>query len=167
MTEIIEKIRAEPLQKRKAELRTQYGLREVYNPMLSIPADLFQYVIFYYFCDVSIYLSYKFFRSTPVECLHTILLGPYKYLLKCTIPTLSSQQKEEVLTRVKAFNYSGFDCRVIGNVIRHHQSFVGRDYKAWAQMALYIIYPYLSDGDKEIWVALSKVYNVLCITYYR
>ena len=70
---------------------------------------------------------------------------------------MSSQQKEEVLTRVNAFNYSGFDCRVIGNVICHHQPFVGRDYKAWAQMALSIIYPYLSDGDKEIWVALSKV----------
>ena len=31
------------------------------------------------------------------------------------------------------------------------------DYKAWAQMALFIIYPYLSDGHKEVWLALSKV----------
>ncbi len=86
-----------------------------------------------------------------------MLLGPYKYLLKCTIRTLSSQQKEEVLARLRAFNYSGFRVKVLGNVIRHHQSFVGRDYKAWAQVALFIIYPYLSATDKEVWLALSKV----------
>ena len=98
-----------------------------------------------------------YYRSTPVESLHTVLLGPYKYLLKYTIPTLSSQQKAEVLARVRRFNYSGFDFRVLGNVIHHHKSFVGRDYKAWAQMALSVMYPYLSDGDKSVWIALSKV----------
>lgn len=96
-------------------------------------------------------------RCLPVESLHSILLGPYKYLLKSTIPTLSSGQKEEVLARVRAFNYSGFKVKLMGNVIRHHQSFVGRDYKAWAQMALFIIYPYLSASERKVWVALSKV----------
>lgn len=89
-----------------------------------------------------------------------MLLGPYKYLLKCTIPSLSSQQKEEVLARIRGFNYSGFDVRVLGNVIHHHRSFVGRDYKAWAQMALYVMFPYLSSADRTVWIALSKV-NVL------
>ena len=65
----------------------------------------------------------------------------YKYLLKTTIPKLSAEQKTEILARIRDFNYSGFGCRVIGNVIYNHQSFVGRDYKAWAQMALSIIYP--------------------------
>lgn len=97
------------------------------------------------------------YRSTPVESLHTILLGPYKYLLKSTIPKLSKQQKEEILARLRAFSYSGFRVRLFGNVVRHHQSFVGRDYKAWAQMSLFVIYPYLSDGDKAVWLALSKV----------
>ena len=93
-----------------------------------------------------------------MESLHSILLGPYKYLLKTTIPKLSAQQKEEVLARVRDFNYSGFDCKLLGNVIRYHQSFVGRDYKAWAQMALSVILPYLQHGDKVVWMALSKVY---------
>ncbi len=42
-------------------------------------------------------------RCTPIESLHTIILGPYKYLLKSTIPTLSRTQKEEVLARIRAF----------------------------------------------------------------
>ena len=92
-----------------------------------------------------------------MESLHTIVLGPYKYLLKTTIPTLSAQQKEEVLARIRAFNYSGFDCRLLGNIIHYHKSFVGRDYKAWAQMAMTVIYPYLSNNDKVVWKALSKV----------
>lgn len=96
-------------------------------------------------------------RSTPVESLHTILLGPYKYLLKTAIPTLSSQQKEEVLACIRGFNYSGFHVRVFGNVIRHHQSFVGRDYKAFAQMALFVLYPYLKNAEKIVWLSLLKV----------
>ena len=69
-----------------------------------------------------------------MESLYTLILGPYKYLLRSTLPALSAEQKEEVLAWIRDFNYSGFSCRVFGNSIHHHQSFVGRDYKAWAQM---------------------------------
>lgn len=92
-----------------------------------------------------------------METLHTILLGPYKYLLKVTIPRLTGQEKQEVLAKMNAFNYSGFDVKVFGNVVRHHQSFVGRDYKAWAQMALFIVGNYLSDDNRQVLLALSKV----------
>lgn len=92
-----------------------------------------------------------------METLHSILLGPYKYLLKTTIPGLKPQEKQEVLARMRQFHYSGFDGRVYGNVIRHHQSFVGRDYKAWAQMALFVIGSYLSDNQKKVLLSLSKV----------
>ena len=102
------------------------------------------------------------YTITPIETLHTILLGPYKYLLKTTIPKLSVRQKDEVLARIRAFNFSGFRVRLIGNVVRYHKSFVGRDYKAWAQMAPFIICPYLSEGDKSIWLALSKVNKLAC-----
>ena len=97
------------------------------------------------------------FRSTPVETLHTILLGPYKYLLKVFVPRLTAQQKEELLARMRAFNYSGFDGKVLGNVVYHHQSFVGRDYKAFAQMAPFVITSYLSDAKRKVLLALSKL----------
>ena len=66
------------------------------------------------------------------------------------IPKLSGDHQDEILARIRAFSYSGFRVRLLGNVIRHHQSFVGRDYKAWAQMELFIMYPYLSNGDKAV-----------------
>lgn len=101
-------------------------------------------------------------RSTPVEVLHTILLGPYKYLLKTTISQLTPLQKKEVLSRMNAFNYSGFNCRVIGNIIHHHKSFVSFSCKAWAQMALSIMSPYLQDSQKVVWTALGKVSVLFC-----
>lgn len=92
-----------------------------------------------------------------METLHTILLGPYKYLLKVTMPTLNATHKKEILSQMPAFNYSGFDGRVLGNVVHHHKSFVGRDCKAWAQMALFILGPYLSRAQQRVWLGLSKV----------
>ena len=96
-------------------------------------------------------------RSTPVKTLHTVLLGPYKYLLKSTIPKLSPRQKEELLSRIRVFNFSGFRVRLVGNVVQHHQSFVGRDYKAWAQVAPFVLFPYLTEEQRKVWLALSKV----------
>ena len=99
-------------------------------------------------------------RCTPVEVLHTILLGPYKYLLKDFVSRLSPSQKCEVLAKMSTFNYSGFQGKVIGNLVRYYKSLVGRDYKAWAQMALFVAGPYLTEGEKKIWLSLSKVSNV-------
>ncbi len=62
------------------------------------------------------------------------------------------------MARIKAFSYSGFRVKLAGNVVRYYQSFVGRDFKAWAQMAPFIIGPYLHEGQKEVWLALSKVH---------
>ena len=89
-----------------------------------------------------------------MEILHTILLGPYKYIWKKVMPTLNARQKKEVLARKAAFNYSGFDGKVLRNVVHHHQSFVGRDYKAWAQMARFIIGSYIDASQKRVWLGL-------------
>ena len=73
------------------------------------------------------------------------------------MPTLSKEHKQQVLARISAFNMSGFSVKIHGNVCRHYKSFVGRDYKAWAQMAIFILHPYLSSGQKIVLLSLSKV----------
>ena len=45
---------------------------------------------------------------------------------------------------------SGFSTKLHGSVCYYYQSFVGRDFKGWTQMALFILGPYLSDGQKEV-----------------
>ena len=96
-----------------------------------------------------------------METLHTILLGPFKYLLKSVMRRLTSLQKRQLLARISTFNYSDFKGKVLGNIVSYHRSFVGRDYKAWAQMAPFVMLPYLSEGEREVWISLSKVYETV------
>ena len=60
-----------------------------------------------YFTLSNIYI----YSSTPVEALHTILLGPYKYLLHSLMGHVSSAQKEEIQARIESFNFSVFDTK--------------------------------------------------------
>ena len=43
-----------------------------------------------------------------METLHTILLGPYKYMLRSLMGRLTSAQKEEIQAKIKCFDFSGF-----------------------------------------------------------
>ena len=79
------------------------------------------------------------YRGTPLEVLHTILLGLAKYMLKQFMPQLTNRMKEEVLARVNGFPHSGLRSKMFGNVCRYYNSFVGRDLpKGWSQMSVFI-----------------------------
>ena len=67
------------------------------------------------------------------------------------------EEKKQILAKMSTFNYSGFSTKVHGNVCYYYQSFVGRDFKGWMQMALFIISLFLSEEQKKVWILLSKV----------
>ena len=48
--------------------------------------------------------------------LHTIILGPYKYMLRAVMDKLTSRQKDEVLARISSFPFSGFKEKLQSNV---------------------------------------------------
>ena len=104
------------------------------------------------------------YRALPVEPLHTVPLGSCKYILKQVMPLFSLHQKKEILARVKAFNTSGFETKMYGNVCWYYGSFVGRDFKAWSQMAPFILDPYVSEGHKKVLLSYSKVHAMKLIT---
>ena len=89
--------------------------------------------------------------------LHTILLGLAKYMLKQFMPRLTNRMKEEVLARVNAFPQSGLHSKMFGNVCRYYNSFVGRDFKGWSQMSVFILSPYLCSDDRKVLLSFSKV----------
>lgn len=78
-------------------------------------------------------------------------------MLHSFVDKRSAQEKREILARIDAFPYCGFSCKITGNICYHYKSFVGRDFKAFLQMAMFIIYSYLSENEKECWINLSKV----------
>ena len=70
----------------------------------------------------------------------------------------SRQEKKEILARIKSFPpYCGFTTHITGNICYYYKSFVGCDFKAWMQMALFIIRPYLSESERKCWFELAKV----------
>ena len=61
--------------------------------------------------------------------------------------------------------------KMYGNVCCHYKSFVGRDFKGWAQIALFIMGPYLNDGRKRVPFNLLQgkhhtMYQKACIHFY-
>ena len=84
------------------------------------------------------------------------------------MPDFTHDQKTEILALIKAFNMSGFTTKMYGNVCYYYNSFVGRDFKAWSQMAIFILSPYLDAGRKEVLLNYSKVsfymYNIIYAT---
>lgn len=96
------------------------------------------------------------YRSTPVEVLHTILLGCCKYMLREFMSHRSSQEKKDIQAKIVSFPSSGFTVRVTGH-ISYFKSFVGRDFKALMQMALFIIPQYLTESEKKCWLQLAQV----------
>lgn len=95
-------------------------------------------------------------RSTPVEILHTLLLGLVKYMLREFMQKRSAAEKADILARVYGFPYCGFSTRITTNIRYHYKSFVGRDFKAFLQMAVFIVTPFISEQEKVCWFLLSK-----------
>eukprot|EP00731_Ephydatia_muelleri_P013887 Em0007g1197a len=160
----IEMIQLQPTEAGKAAMSKEIGLRDVPNFLLHIPADLFKYL---FSSHSSIHIYCIFNRSIPVEVLHTILLGLCKYFLKEVMPRLSKAQKKELLAWICAFNLSGFQDKVHGNVCNHFKSFVGRDFKAWAQMAILILSPYLSSEECEVLLSCMKVFRIAYCCHFK
>ena len=108
---------------------------------------------------------YTYFRSAPVEVLHTVLLGPYKYLTGKVMGRLTAKQKCEVKARIACVNYSSIEGHMSSDITRHSQSFLGRDFKVWAQMAPFILSPFLTPDELQLWLSLSEVYTIRITVY--
>ena len=103
------------------------------------------------------YSYHALYRSTPVEYLHTILLGPYKYLTASLMNRLTTKEKQEIKARLVAFDFAGFDKKLSTSICQHYQSFNGHDFKVLAQIAMFILWDVLQPDEKVVWLNLSKV----------
>ena len=89
-----------------------------------------------------------------METLHTILLGPYKYLLRMLMGRLTSVEKNHLQARLETFDFSSLQYKMSYNLIRHFRS---RDFKSLAQVSLFLLGPLMTTKESLIWLALSKV----------
>ena len=122
----------------------------------SMYSDLSNVITCVYLYCLLLYPIY-IYSSTPLETLHTILLGPYKYLLHSLVGHVSNAKKKKIQVRIESFNFSGFDTKLSYNLCSHFRSFVGKDFKAIAQVALFLLDSYMTSSEKNVWLSLSKV----------
>ena len=113
----------------------------MYSDLSNVIMCVYLYCLLLY----PIYIYIYIYSSTPVETLHTIWLGPNKYLLHSLMGHVSSAQKEEIQARIESFNFSGFDTKLSYNLCSNFRSFVGKDFKAIAQAALFLLDSYMND----------------------
>ncbi|KAJ7603168.1 hypothetical protein DFH06DRAFT_941468, partial [Mycena polygramma] len=104
-------------------------------------------------------------QDTPVEILHVILLGFVKYLWRDVINQLKGtgavkEAKRELLTtRLSSIDVSGLGISPLAGktLVQYSGSLTGRDFRAIAQVAPFVLYDLVSKDCLETWQALSKI----------
>lgn len=123
--------------------------------------------------------------DTPVEILHVILLGFVKYFWRdlVQVQLKSKTDKKELLaTRLSSFDVSGLGISPLAGhtLVQYSGSLTGRDFRAIAQAAPFVIYDLVSKECFATWVALSKLIpliwqpeisdidaHAVCLAYFK
>ena len=70
---------------------------------------------------------------------------------------LTPANKKKVKARVEVFDFSAFPGKVTSSITTMYGSYVGRDFKLWAQIAVFILMDIITDEELEVWRNLSEV----------
>ncbi|KAJ7821505.1 hypothetical protein B0H13DRAFT_2241737 [Mycena leptocephala] len=101
-------------------------------------------------------------QDTPVEILHVILLGFVKYMWRDLVQNqLKTKADKKILleTRLNSFDVSGLGISPLAGhtLVQYSGSLTGRDFRAIAQAAPFVVYDLVSPDCLATWVALSKL----------
>lgn len=100
--------------------------------------------------------------DTPVEVLHTVLLGFVKYFWRDVIQNQlgrGAAQKDLLKTRLNSFDVSGLQIPPLAGhlLVQYAGSLTGRDFRAIAQVAPFVLYDLVPAACFETWVSLSNL----------
>ncbi|KAG1784306.1 uncharacterized protein HD556DRAFT_1251521, partial [Suillus plorans] len=100
--------------------------------------------------------------DTPVEILHTVLLGFVKYFWRDAISIRIGQNKlkrELLETRLSSVNVAGLGLSNLNGhtLVQYAGSLVGRDFRAIAQIAPFVLHDLVPKDCYDTWVALSNL----------
>ncbi|RDX50747.1 hypothetical protein OH76DRAFT_1463653 [Lentinus brumalis] len=99
--------------------------------------------------------------DTPVEILHVILLGFVKYFWRDAMSRLKPPEKEQLVVRLNSFDVSGLGFPPLSGatLVNYAGSLVGRDFRALAQVAPFVLHDFsgIPKESIEVWTALSHI----------
>jgi hypothetical protein len=94
-----------------------------------------------------------------VEILHVILLGFIKYFWRDAVARLNDDQKPILVARLTSFDISGLGISPLaGHTLVHYSgSLTGRDFRAIAQAAPFVLQQPLSQEFLDVWISLGTL----------
>ncbi|KDQ20801.1 hypothetical protein BOTBODRAFT_87505, partial [Botryobasidium botryosum FD-172 SS1] len=97
--------------------------------------------------------------DTPVEILHVILLGFVKYFWRDAMARLKDDQKEVLIARISSVNTIGLGFSALSGstLVKYAGSLTGRDFRAIAQIAPFVLHGLLENDILECWIALARL----------
>lgn len=136
------------------------GPEEMINPILRVYG---RYISsFVQVLKLTVRLGLDPHANTPVEVLHVVLLGFIKYFWKDVIKNQIKNKpakKELLAARLSSFDTAGLGISPLAGhtLVQYAGSLVGRDFRAIAQVAPFILKDFVSDECYDTWKCLSKL----------
>ena len=59
--------------------------------------------------------------------------------------------RQKIGARIKAFSFSSFKNKLTSDICHYVRSLAGRDFKMVAQVAPFILAPYMDVNEKDVW----------------
>jgi hypothetical protein len=98
--------------------------------------------------------------DTPVEPLHTVLLGTVKYIWSLTCTHLANSKSLNIFqARLASINVRGLNCPPIraSYLIQYRGSLIGRQFKQIIQVVPFTIHGLVDNDLFAVWLAAGRV----------
>ncbi|KAJ7856512.1 hypothetical protein B0H14DRAFT_3642560, partial [Mycena olivaceomarginata] len=136
-----------------------------------IRAELVQWTVDNHVNIYSAFLTTKGFdptKDTPVELLHTILLGVVKYVWHISHTPWSADKKTLYSHRLQATATDGLSIHAIrANYIMQYCSLIGRQFKTIVQTNIFHVYGLVTEHQFMAWKATGELAALLWVPEIR